>query len=191
MGAPGAIGAPGALGAPGVGALEGTLGEPAAPELSEERSAPQPEHFSGNGIPGITGMIFPHVGHSLGPEISAGLKHITHLLFSIVAFEGLRAKWNLNTQRPLIQSSRNRSMRSRLTLGSIGSGVDFEHRKPSKIIAWFLEIILHWFSSKKRRLVLEKSPFSSSRSVYIVRRDELFFAKAVSAFGGGRQIGLR
>lgn len=88
--------------------LEGALGELAVPEFSEERSAPQPEHFSGNGIPGITGMIFPHAGHSLGPEISAGLKHITHLLFSIAAFEGLSAKCNLNTQQaphPIVAKS--------------------------------------------------------------------------------------
>ena len=82
MGALGVLGASGALGAPGVGALGGMLGEPVALVLSEERSAPQPEHFSGKGIPGITGMIFPHDGHSLGPDISAGLKHITRLLSS-------------------------------------------------------------------------------------------------------------
>ena len=86
MGAPGA---PGALGAPGAAGAPGALGAPGAPGAAapgaasgfiEERSAPHPEHFSGRGMPGIMGMIFPHEGHSFGPDTSAGLKHIMHLL---------------------------------------------------------------------------------------------------------------
>ena len=77
----GGLGAPGAFGALGAPLVCGAAGglivpSPAALGAIDERSDPHPEHVSGKGIPGITGMILPHCGHSLGPEISAGLKHM-------------------------------------------------------------------------------------------------------------------
>lgn len=62
----GPLGAAGDAGFPGVG----------IPAPGSSSLVPHPGQSSGVGMPGMTGMIFPHEGHVLGPETSAGLKHM-------------------------------------------------------------------------------------------------------------------
>ena len=73
------LGLPGAAGAfVGAGAGPGpACGGPGVGIFSpSSKGVLHPGQFSGVGIPGITGIILPHEGHFLGPDTSAGLKHM-------------------------------------------------------------------------------------------------------------------
>ena len=116
--------------------------------FGSSRGVPHPGQFSGVGIPGITGMIFPHEGHFFGPEISAGLKHMafsfqTQRVSSASLPQGSSSSREAGIERR-IQKARFANTSDRLISPWLSRYVGF-----SKIGCGFLESRCFRKSSKK------------------------------------------